>query len=174
MLAALIQPCNVSIGVRQVNQNHLWVACSERDPLGSVSIFRPGRCFDRPSETLTEFVDQHRDTYGVEPICAELPMRPFHLSASTNAPSASRSGVRRVRAANAELGEAIRRVHTDNYGVYGARKAWRQRQREGTRVARCTVERLMRREGLKGVVRGKKCRTNHPGRKRSQTRRYGG
>ena len=53
---------------------------------------------DRPSEAMTAFVDQHRKAYGVEPICAQLPMRPFHLSASTNAASASRSGARRVRA----------------------------------------------------------------------------
>ncbi len=57
----------------------------------------------------------------------------------------------------------IRRVHEENYGVYGARKVWRQLHRQGVRVARCTVERLMRREGLKGVVRGKKRRTS-PGR----------
>lgn len=53
----------------------------------------------------------------------------------------------------------IRRVHATNFGVYGARKVWRQLAREGTAVARCTVERLMRRMGLRGVVRGKETRT---------------
>jgi len=57
------------------------------------------------------------------------------------------------------LMEQIRRVHAANLGVYGARKVWRQLAREGTAVARCTVERLMRRMGLRGVVRGKECRT---------------
>ena len=52
----------------------------------------------------------------------------------------------------------IRRVWEPNFGVYGARKVWRQLQREGVEVARCTVERLMRLEGLKGVVRGEKRR----------------
>lgn len=55
--------------------------------------------------------------------------------------------------------EQIRRVHAANFGVYGARKVWRQLAREGTVVARCTVERLMRRVGLRGVVRGKEIRT---------------
>ena len=55
--------------------------------------------------------------------------------------------------------EQIRRVHAVNFGVYGARKVWRQLGREGTGVARCTVERLMRRMGLRGVVRGKEART---------------
>ena len=58
-----------------------------------------------------------------------------------------------------ELSEVIRRVYEENYGVYGARKVWRQLHRQGVRVARCTVERLMRQEGLKGVVRGAKQRT---------------
>jgi putative transposase len=56
----------------------------------------------------------------------------------------------------------IERVHADNYGVYGARKVWRQLHREGTPVARCTVERLMRRAGLAGAVRGKTRRTTVP------------
>ena len=55
--------------------------------------------------------------------------------------------------------ERIRQVHAANFGVYGARKVWRQLGREGTVVARCTVERLMRRMGLRGAVRGKETRT---------------
>ena len=58
--------------------------------------------------------------------------------------------------------ERIRRVHAANFGVYGARKVWRQLGREGIAVARCTVERLMRRMGLRGVVRGKETRTTVP------------
>ena len=58
-----------------------------------------------------------------------------------------------------ELRTQIRRVWETNFGVYGVRKVWRQLQREGIGVARCTVERLMRQEGLKGVVRGERKRT---------------
>ena len=56
----------------------------------------------------------------------------------------------------------IRWVHADNYGVYGARKVWRRLRRDGVPVARCTVERLMRADGLRGVVRGKARRTTVP------------
>ena len=55
--------------------------------------------------------------------------------------------------------EQIQRVHKANFGVYGARKVWRQLGREGISVARCTVERLMRQMGLRGAVRGKEART---------------
>ena len=61
-----------------------------------------------------------------------------------------------------ELRPQIRRVWESNFGVYGARKVWRQLHREGVEVARCTVERLMRQEGLKGVVRGETKRTTIP------------
>ena len=63
---------------------------------------------------------------------------------------------------DAELLAQIRRVHADNYGVYGARKVWHQLHREGIVVARCTVERLMKADGLRGVVRGAKIRTTRP------------
>jgi putative transposase len=56
----------------------------------------------------------------------------------------------------------LRHVHAEHFGVYGARKLWRQLRREGIPVARCTVERLMRREGLRGVVRGRTKRTTVP------------
>jgi putative transposase len=63
---------------------------------------------------------------------------------------------------DAELLTQIRRVHADNYGVYGARKVWRQLHREGIMAARCTVERLIKADGLRGVVRGAKIRTTRP------------
>jgi putative transposase len=76
---------------------------------------------------------------------------------------AARSRAPSPRAVRDEaLTAQIERVHADNYGVYGARKVWRQLHREGTPVARCTVERLMRRAGLAGVVRGKTRRTTVP------------
>ena len=70
------------------------------------------------------------------------------------------TGARSARAVrDAELEAHIARVHAANYGVYGARKVWLQLNREGVEVARCTVERLMRRLGLRGAVRGKVKRT---------------
>ena len=73
-------------------------------------------------------------------------------------PNADRPAVSR----DGELRPQIRRVWESNFGVYGARKVWRQLHREGVEVARCTVERLMRQEGLKGVVRGETKRTTIP------------
>jgi transposase InsO family protein len=64
---------------------------------------------------------------------------------------------------DAVLTAEIRRIHEANYGVYGARKVWHQLTREGTEVARCTVERLMRQAGLAGAVRGRRVRTTVPG-----------
>ncbi|MFI9625840.1 IS3 family transposase, partial [Streptomyces sp. NPDC052042] len=61
-----------------------------------------------------------------------------------------------------ELKELVRQVHTDNYRVYGARKIWRELNRHGHTVARCTVERLMRELGIAGAVRGKKVVTTIP------------
>ena len=66
------------------------------------------------------------------------------------------------RARDTELKELIMRVHSENFGVYGARKVWRELHRRGQAVARCTVERLMRELGLAGAVRGKKVRTTVP------------
>jgi putative transposase len=102
---------------------------------------------------MIAYIDQHRDRYGVEPICELLPI----------APSAYYDAKRRLPSARAlrdqELKVEIRRVHQDNLGVYGARKVWRQLRREGVAVARCTVERVMRELGLQGVRRGKARRT---------------
>ena len=102
---------------------------------------------------MTTFVDEHRDTYGVEPICAELPIAPsVYYEHKRREREPDRCSDRSCR--DTELRARIRRVFEDNFGVYGARKVWRQLNREGAAVARCTVERLMRLEGLKGVVRG--------------------
>jgi putative transposase len=95
------------------------------------------------------YIDKHRDEYGVEPICEVLQFAPrTYYAAKVRAPSA-----RAVR--DEELKPEIARVHRDNFGVYGVDKVWAQLNREGTRVARCTVARLMRELGLRGVVRGK-------------------
>ena len=107
---------------------------------------------------MVEFIDRHRDQYGVESICAQLPIAPsqyYEHKARVTDPDRRPSRLRR----DETLMSAICRVHEENFGVYGARKVWRQLAREDTVVARCTVERLMRVLGLQGVVRGRKCRT---------------
>jgi putative transposase len=108
---------------------------------------------------MIAFIDDHRGTYGVEPICRVLPIAPstYHAHVAGRADPARRSP--RARRDGA-LMEQVRRVHETNFGVYGARKVWRQLGREGVAVARCTVERLMRRMGLQGAVRGKATRTS--------------
>lgn len=107
---------------------------------------------------MKKFIDEHRDVYGVEPICKVLPIAP-----STYYTEQARQvdpDLRPNRAWRDEaLCEQIRRVWEENKQVYGVRKVWKQLCREGYRVARCTVERLMRRLGLHGVVRGKAVKT---------------
>ena len=99
---------------------------------------------------MSAFIDEHRDAYGVEPICEVLPIAPSTYYAARKRPPSQRAQ------RDAELTERIRTAWKASRGRYGARKVWRQLQREGTSVARCTVERLMRQEGLAGVVRGKR------------------
>ena len=104
------------------------------------------------------FIDEHRDVYGVEPICKVLPIAPSTYY--THAARKADPDLRPNRACRDDaLCEEIRRVWEENKQVYGVRKVWRQLKREGYRVARCTVERLMRRLGLQGVVRGRVIRT---------------
>jgi transposase InsO family protein len=110
---------------------------------------------------MIAFIADHRQVYGVEPICKVLRIAPstYHAHAARRAdPSKASARARRDAALRAE----IRRVFAENFGVYGVRKVWRQLGREGTPVARCTVARLMRRMGLRGVVRGKETRTTMP------------
>jgi transposase InsO family protein len=110
---------------------------------------------------MVAFIDAHRAEYGVESICKQLPIAPstYYEQKSRQAdPSRLPPRVRR----DAELSDSIRRVWEENFRAYGARKVWRQLRREGTAVARCTVERLMRRDELWGVVRGRKKRTTIP------------
>ncbi len=110
---------------------------------------------------MVAFIDAHRAEYGVEPICAELPIAPstyYELKARQADPDRQPARARR----DAELAPEIERVWQENFRVYGARKVWRQLNREGIPVARCTVERLMSRQGLSGVVRGRRRRTTIP------------
>ena len=104
------------------------------------------------------FVEDYREKYGVGPICKELPIAPStfyeHQSRVLNP---ERQPKRKKR--DIKLCEEIKRVWKENFCVYGARKIWRQLNRETIKVARCTVERLMKRMGLQGVVRGRRCKT---------------
>src|SRR3712207_6303390 len=132
-------------------------APGQRDPPEGVGVFRGGGARP-PLEAMIAFIDGHREAYGVEPICRLLPVAPstYHAHAARRADPAKASPRARRDLA---LMERIRRVHAANFGVYGARKVWRQLGREGTAVARCTVERLMRRMGLRGAVGGQETRT---------------
>jgi transposase InsO family protein len=111
---------------------------------------------------MVAFVDCHREDYGVEPICAQLPMAPSsyyeHKARQAN-PARAPARVRRDR----ELESHIQRVWEQNFQVYGVRKTWRQLNREDIAVARCTVARLMARLGLRGAVRGRQFKTTVPG-----------
>ena len=107
---------------------------------------------------MRDFIDMHRGTYGVEPICKVLRIAPSgyrRYVAQQRDPALRSARARR----DDELALQIGRVWRANLQVYGADKVWRQLAREGTAVARCTVERLMRRQGLRGVMRGKVVRT---------------
>jgi len=107
---------------------------------------------------MVAFIDAHRDAYGVEPICAQLPIAPStyyeHKTRETD-PGRLPPRARRDQVLSVE----VRRVWDENFQVYGARKVWRQLTRETIPVARCTVERLMGVLGLQGAMRGKACRT---------------
>lgn len=107
---------------------------------------------------MISFIDDHREVYGVEPICKVLPIAPstYRVQAARRRDPAklpARAG------RDAALMPEIARVFEENFRVYGVRKVWRQLKREGHDPARCTVARLMRSMGLQGVIRGKPART---------------
>lgn len=107
------------------------------------------------------FIDAHREAYGVEPICRELPIAPatyYEHKAREVDPSRRPPRVRRDEALKGE----IKRVFEQHFEVYGLRKVWAQLHRESIPAARCTVARLMRAMGLQGAVRGRRCRTTIP------------
>jgi transposase InsO family protein len=105
---------------------------------------------------MIAYINQNRHRYGVEPICRLLPIAPSTYYQAKRRPTSARA--LRDRQLKAE----ITRVHAEHFGVYGARKVWRQLHREQIAVARCTVERLMGELGLRGAVRGKTRRTTTP------------
>ena len=107
---------------------------------------------------MIAFIGDHREAHGVEPICKVLPIAP---STYCDHVARRRDPARLSARAKGDMALKleVRRVFEENFRVYGVRKAWRQLQREGFDVARCTVERLMREMGLQGVIRGKPIRT---------------
>ena len=107
---------------------------------------------------LVDYIDQHRNRFGVEPICTVLKDAGVQVAPSTYYAAKTRPpSARSVR--DAELVADITVAHKANLGVYGARKIHAELNREGVRVARCTVERLMRAEGLRGIPREKTRKT---------------
>ena len=110
---------------------------------------------------MVRYIDEHKDRFGVEPICAVLPIAPstyYEQKAREHDPDRRPARAMRDEALKPE----IQRVWEENFRVYGAHKVWTQLNREGLRVARCTVERLMKALGLRGVVRGKTFKTTIP------------
>jgi putative transposase len=107
---------------------------------------------------MVPFIDEHRDEHGVEPICRQLPIAPstyYEQKAREANPDRLPDRVKRDQ----ELEPEIQRVWDEHFQVYGVRKIWRQLNREDIEAARCTVERLMKRLGLRGVTRGAKAWT---------------
>ncbi|HGX0504344.1 TPA: IS3 family transposase, partial [Escherichia coli] len=111
-----------------------------------------------PLEKMMPLLDKLREQYGVGPLCSELHIAPstyYHCQQQRHHPDK-----RSARAQRDDwLKKEIQRVYDENHKIYGVRKVWRQLLREGIRVARCTVARLMAVMGLAGVLRGKKVRT---------------
>lgn len=110
---------------------------------------------------MVRFIDDHRDEYGVEPICAVLPIAPSTYYAHVRRRKEPNQRSERAKRDDL-LKAAIQEAWQSSRGLYGVRKVWHQLQRQGFEVARCTVERLMRELGLRGVVRGGRRRTTFP------------
>ncbi|WP_327375413.1 IS3 family transposase [Streptomyces sp. NBC_01216] len=132
--------------------------------LKAAAFFLRGRA--RPAtHTLVAFIDEHKGRFGgVEPICRVLTMHDCKIAPSTYYAHHQRQAAPSARTVrDSELKELIQHVYDTNYRVYGARKIWRELNRQGVTVARCTVERLMRELGIAGAVRGRRVITTLPG-----------
>jgi putative transposase len=105
---------------------------------------------------MIKYIDEHRGSFGVEPICRTLAVAPSSYYAARNRPPAARA------IADAALSTTISQLHRDHFGVYGVRKLWRQLRRAGEQAGRDHVARLMRNLGLAGVTRAKRIRTTKP------------
>ncbi len=110
---------------------------------------------------MTMFIEEHRDVFGVGPICRVLPIAPSTFYAHAAVARDPKRASSRAKQDKADSRE-IKRVFDASGGRYGARKVWHSLRREGFDIARCTVERLMKAARLQGVVRGKKVITTNP------------
>src|SRR4029453_16445249 len=120
-------------------------------------VFRQGGARP-PTQVMVGFIDEHRATFGVEPICDVLPIAPsvyYEQRVRQQCPERRPYRTRQDERVTAH----IQRVWHENHEVYGVRKVWKQLRREGYPAARCTVARLMRHAGLRGASRGRKFRT---------------
>ncbi len=136
------------------------VAPGGRDPQERVGFLRGGA--RPPLPLIVAFIDGHKLEHGVEPICRVLTEAGAKIAPSTYYVAKSRPPSARS-ISDAATTEVIEQVHSDNYGVYGVRKMHAELRRQGHRVARCTVARLMRRRGLRGISRARGPRTTVPG-----------
>ncbi len=117
------------------------------------ALFRTGGARP-PTEVMVAFIDDYRWEYGVEPICEVLPIAPStYYEHRSRKLDPTRRPHREKR--DETLRVEVQSVFAENFSVYGAEKIWRQLRREKICIARCTVERLMREDGLHGVVRGR-------------------
>ena len=108
------------------------------------------------------FISKHKDAFGVEPVCRVLSGGGWQIAPGTYYAAVRRPPpARAVR--DAQILAEIRRMRAEYEEVYGARKTWLELNRRGIAVARCTVERVMREDGLHGARRGKKVRTTIAG-----------
>ena len=110
---------------------------------------------------MVAFIDKYRHVYGVEPICSVLPIAPstyYRYKDHEQHPYKRSHRVKRYESIEPE----VRRVYEDNRSIYGARKIWKQLNRESSPVGRWSVETVMRKLGLKGVKRGRSCKTTIP------------
>jgi putative transposase len=111
---------------------------------------------------IVDYIDAHKDEFGVEPVCAVLKDAGVQIAPSTYYAAKTRPPSARALS-DAVTTAMIEKVHADNFGVYGARKVHAELHRRGHGVARCTVQRLMRTAGLRGITRAKGPRTTVPG-----------
>ncbi|EFO0808409.1 IS3 family transposase [Escherichia coli] len=143
--------------LKELERENRELRCSN-DILRQASAYFAKAEFDRLWKKLMPLLDKLREQYGVGPLCSELHIAPstyYHCQQQRHHPDK-----RSARAQRDDwLKKEIQRVYDENHKVYGVRKVWRQLLREGIRVARCTVARLMAVMGLAGVLRGKKVRT---------------
>ena len=103
---------------------------------------------------LVDYIDEYRARHGVEPICEVLSEAGTQIAPSTYYAAKARPPSPRA-VSDAATTEVLRRVHAENYGVYGIRKMHAELNRQGHRVARCTIHRLMKSAGLRGISRSK-------------------